>query len=190
MNSASSENPTISLVDAVGLAPGEAVERGVEVHVLLSREVGVKADPQLDHRRDAPPHDDSTRRRAEDAGHDAKQRALSRAIRPDQAETLTLANRHVDLAKGPELLELLAVPRMKHAEEPDLEVVGRVVPEHKGLRDPPELDDGSHAHTSSAKAGLNRRKRAWPARSAAAVQPTRVASTISSGTRPQNRTSW
>ncbi len=158
MNSPSSENSTICLVDGVGLAPGEAVERRVEVDVLLSRQVGLEADPQLDHRGHAPPHDDLALRRPEDAGHDAQQGALPGAVRPDQAEALALAHLQIDPPEGPERLEPLPVPRMKHADEPDLDVVGRVVTEHEGLRDAPELDRPRHAYTSSAKPGLNRWK--------------------------------
>ena len=74
------------------LAPAQPHQDAVEDDVLARGELGVEADAELDERRDPPGHPDPARVGAVDAGEDLQQRALARAVAPDDPEELALVD--------------------------------------------------------------------------------------------------
>ena len=77
------------LVEALlQLRPAEADDRPIQEDVLAHRELVVHSRAQLEHGSEPPAHATGARGGAIDAGEDAEERALARAVIPDQPEGL------------------------------------------------------------------------------------------------------
>ncbi len=70
----------------VGLLARQAEDRGVEVDVLPAGEVGVEAGAELEQRGEPTATVDGARGGLDDAADDLEQRALARAVVPDQSD--------------------------------------------------------------------------------------------------------
>src|SRR5439155_239573 len=70
------------------LRPAEADDRPIQEDVLAHRELVVHSRAQLEHGSEPPAHATGARGGAIDAGEDAEERALARAVIPDQPEGL------------------------------------------------------------------------------------------------------
>ncbi len=87
-----------------GLGPREAEEGALEHDVLASRQLAVEAEPELEDGRDSAGDVDAALRGRQDAGDDAEERALARAVSPDQSDALAGHDREVDRVQGLEVV--------------------------------------------------------------------------------------
>ena len=79
-----------------------------------------------------------------DAGNELQQRALARAVAANEAERLAVFDAKRDIPERPELFDRLPLIRMKEAQEADLELGRRIVPEQELLRNRLRFDDGHY----------------------------------------------
>ena len=122
----------------------------------------MKPDAQLDHRADprAARHQQPPARRPVNRGNQLQERALARSVPADQADRFAVLDPQRDVLQRPELLDRLPVAAMQQAEEPDLQLDRRVVPEQEPLRDGLRVD---HRHYScSVKRSSNARNSVAP----------------------------
>ena len=101
------------LVALARLHRREAEHDPVEDHVVARREVRVEADAELDERRHPAVDPDLAARRLVDAGDQLEQRALARAVAPDDAEELALLDREGDVADRVEAVERAPAERVQ-----------------------------------------------------------------------------
>src|SRR5712692_8537788 len=81
-------------------------ESRVQVHVLSSGQIGVKASTNLKQRTDRPAVDDNTpARRPQNARNQAQEGALSCAVAADDAEDLALTDADVNVANCPDIAD-------------------------------------------------------------------------------------
>src|SRR5439155_5830089 len=124
------------------LLAGEAEQRAVEIDVVASRELGIEACPELDHRADAALDQDLALAGHQHAGDGLEQRALPAAIVADERDGFTRIDgeRHVaqrpERLRGPEMAEavdhrflqradLLAVEPVAHPGVADVDLAVR-----------------------------------------------------------------
>ena len=136
MKCSSPEYSTTAIVDALDLRARQPVDGGVEEHVLASGQLRVEPDAELDHRRDPRVARDQqpAAGRPVDRGDQLQERALARAVAADQADRFAAVDLQRDVLERPELLDRLALSAMQQAEEADLQLDRRVVPEQELLR--------------------------------------------------------
>src|SRR5439155_22682657 len=84
------------------LPSGHAQNDAVESDVFATRELGVKARPDLDERAEPAPHHKGAASGDGDAGQDLEKGALPRAVQPYQPEHLAALERKGDVAERPE----------------------------------------------------------------------------------------
>ena len=90
----------------------EAEERAAEQDVVASGQVLVEAGAQGQQAGHVPDDVDRTLRRVDDPGEHLEERALARAVRPDDRERLPALDVQVDVAQRPELVDLAAADRL------------------------------------------------------------------------------
>ena len=135
------------IVDALDLRPRQPVDRGVEKQVLASGELRMEADAELDHRRDPGVARDqqAAAGRPVNRGDALQERALARAVAPDQANRFAPSDPQRDILQRPELLDRLAPVAVQQAEEADLQLDRGVVPEQEPFGELLRFDD-RHGH--------------------------------------------
>ena len=101
------------------LAP-HAEDGAVEIDVLASGQLGMKAGADLEQAADAAVQIDLARARLGDAAEDLQQRALARAIAPDDADDLTLLDVEADVAQRREGFAALPAKGMARTMEEGL----------------------------------------------------------------------
>jgi hypothetical protein len=97
----------------------------------------MKADPQLNDRRDLPRHPDPSAIGAVDTRQQLQQGALARSVSPHHAKELTSAHFERDIAKD---LKVPVFSRPEWMGDPFFEGVGLTVGYTKALAEPPDLD--------------------------------------------------
>ena len=142
------------------LAPAQAHHHAVEHDVLARGQLGVEADAELDERRQPPGHADAPGVGAVDARHDLQQRALARAVAPDDPEELALVDveetsRSARSSRWP--------PRRERMQRPLLERVDAVLRDAEGLLEPAGLDDDGRCGSSASSPKGTRPLRRRPA---------------------------
>ena len=81
----------------------EAEDGTVEVDVLPAGEVGMEAGAELEERADSAAHGDAAGGRLDDRSDDAKERALARAVAPDECERASRGHGERDFAERPHI---------------------------------------------------------------------------------------
>ena len=140
------------------LAPAEPHHHAVEHDVLARGQLRVEADAELDERRQPSRDPDAPGVGAVDARHDLQQRALARAVAPDDAEELALV--HVE-RDPPQRLQLAVAAARERVQRALLERVDPVLRDAEGLVEPAGLDDDrrSAAHRAGSVRGAQTRAR-------------------------------
>src|SRR5213075_1074848 len=92
-------------IDRFGFWPGETMDRGIQKHVLAPSELRMKADSQLDHRRNpAVPSDEQTSAGwSMDCGNELQERALARPVAADQRDRFAARDPKRHVLQRPEL---------------------------------------------------------------------------------------
>jgi hypothetical protein len=129
----------------------DAVERGVEEDVLAAGEIGAEAGAELEQRRDASVGGDGAFVRLEDAGDDLQERALTAAVRADQAEGLAAGDLQRHAAQGPKGLAGL-LRATDRAQGPFFQA-GRSPGEREGLGNAVDGDRRRRQHRASVAIG-------------------------------------
>ena len=158
----------------LGLAPRQAQNGRIEVHVLPTGEIGVHSRTELEQRSEPASSLHVAGLGRKDASDDLEQRALARAVAPDDAEGLARAHVEGHVAQGPELFRVLATtPEVDHT------LLERLVAaDGEALGDIRHPDDrhGHVAHSSWAKFPRERAKTRCPTQRKTRQQPSRMAS--------------
>jgi hypothetical protein len=90
---------------AAHLGAGESEKRPLKHYVFPARQLAVKAEPELEQRRDAADDDDAPHRRRHDARDQTEEGALPGAVLPDHPQGLPRVHLQGHVAQGFELVE-------------------------------------------------------------------------------------
>ena len=138
---------------ALDLLARKPQQRRVQEDVVPAAQLGLEAGAQLEQGRQPAPHLDGAGGRLEDAGDALEQGGLARAVVAQEPHRLALADLHVDVTQGPEVL----MGDAPQVDEPLLERRVLLVVQAEALGDLRHLDgdrgggDGHRAQSSSAK---------------------------------------
>ncbi len=153
--------PHDAVVASPRVAVREAEQARVQVDVLGAGQIGMEADAELDQRRDAAVRRDRARRRPQDAGDDLQQRALARAVGPEQRDGLAARDRQRHAVERAERFAMRTPARVEDADQPRLQVPHAVVQDREVLRHVVEADHrppgDTHARGSSDHSRSTRR---------------------------------
>src|SRR5262245_22715266 len=162
----------------------------VQVDVLAAGELVVEPGPDLEQRGDAPFHLDLAQGRVGDPREDLEQRALARAVAPDDADDLADIHVEGDVTQRPDGFGLRTAPEgaLHHLHQALAEHLVRLgAPQAVALGEPSDLDAAGHAvilsHTRSAMAFSVLLKYARPATKSTRLAPTDSATRFQSGAR-------
>ena len=143
MKCCSPEYATTAVVDVERLRPRQAVNRGVQQHVLLAGQFGMEPGAELDHAADprAAGDEQLAGGRPVDAGDDLEERALARSVAADEPHRFALTNLQRHRLERPELLDPLPPRQVEEAEQPHFQFGRGVVPEEEPFGQVPRFED-------------------------------------------------
>src|SRR5262249_50648193 len=125
----------------------ESEERPVQRDILSPREIGMKPGPHFEERRDRAIDFDAATGRLHKPGDQFEQRALPRAIAPNDADRVAWVDGEVDIPQCPEILSPPAIA-LQCTHEEFLDRSRPLVMEYEPARDIRHFDDRGSVNTT------------------------------------------